>query len=581
MNGAARNGAARRAGRIGPASAGRRAGCAAALLAALLAPGTALRAQDNGQGDEERVVQLTVVSSGDNSVYLDHGRDVGLQVGTRVRLFPPEGGEVEVAVRSLSQSSARAELPPGVPVPPVGTRGEATVTQLRAEPSATAPQAPGRSVPDHPPWTRSEAPRGDDQPLLVPTFGQRPDERPTALDGRWFAFGQWNQDRGDSRDSQYLLFRTGLYANATNWLGTGERIRVAGEFDERRVMLADAPDQTDTTSRLDLASVAFGTEAYAPVGGEFGRFLSPHLPEIGLVDGAEVVLRFQDGVRVGGGFGAYPRPFPQRDAGDDVGVHAFVDYVSDPKRTVAGAIGVQKTWHLGAPDRDLLLLRSEFRPFERVTLLGSAKVDYYTGGDTIKGRGLELTELLAQARWDGRDVGLGVTASSFRWPELKRAEYVILTQDLVQNGLVERISVQGSWRPTGWLSLRARSDQWRDQVRDGNTFGGDADVRGILGKQSVLSLSAFRSEGSYTSGPGLRMALRDRIGDVAWRVGYRWYRYDLDTLVTGAESYTRQSAELALSLPIGRGGDLDLTAEHWFGDGQDALTIGCYVQWRF
>lgn len=561
---------------------GDRTARAATLVASLFAAAAPLFAQGNGAGEEERIAQLTVVSSGDNSVYLDHGRDVGLQVGTRVLLFPPQGGEVEAVVRSLSTTSARAELPPGVPVPPVGTRGEATVTQLRAPQSASpSPRTPDRTVPEHAPWTRTEAPRSADQPLLVPTFGQRPDERPATLDGRWFAFGQWNQDRGDSRDSEYLLFRTGLYADATNWLGTGERIRVAGEFDERRAILADAPDQTDTTSRLDLASVAFGTEAWAPVGGEFGRFLSPHLPELGLVDGAEVVFRFQDGVRVGGGFGAYPRPFPKRDAGDDVGVHAFIDYVSDPQRTVAGAIGVQKTWHLGAPDRDLLLLRSEFRPFERVTLLGSAKADYYTGSDTIKGRGLELTELLAQARWDGRGVGLGVTASSFRWPELKRSEYVILSQELVQNGLVERVSVQGSWRPTGWLSLRARSDQWRDQVRDGNTFGGDADVRGLFGAQSMLSLSAFRSEGSYTSGPGLRVSLRDRIGDVAWRVGYRWYRYDLDTLVSGAETYTRQSVEVLLSLPIGRGGDLDLTAEHWFGDGQDALSIGMYMQWRF
>ena len=553
---------------------------AAIVVAAICMHGPALRAQDNGE--EERTVQLTVTSSGDHSVYLDHGRDVGLQINTRVTLFTADGGQVEAVVRSLSTSSARVEMPPGVPLPPVGTRGEAIVTVTPAsQNSGSQTQAPARAVPEHPPWAGSVAPRGQDQPLLVPTFGQRPSERPATLDGRWFALGQLNEDNGGDRNSEYLLFRTGLRADATNYLGAAERVRFAGEFDERQVHVAGAPGQTDTTSRIDLASVALGTESYAPFGAEFGRFLSPYLPEIGLIDGAEVVMRFEDGVRAGGGFGAYPRPFPNRDAGDDVGVHAFVDYVSDPKRTVAGAFGVQKTWHLGSADRDLMILRSEFRPLSQVTLLANAKIDYYTGSDTIKGRGFELTELLTQARWDGRRAGLGVTASSFRWPELRRSEYVILTQNLVQNGHVERVSLQGSLRPTDWLALRARVDQWRDQVKSGTAYSGDADLRGLFGKASVLSLSLFQSDGSYTSGPGARVAFRDTIGVVAWRVGYRWYRYDLSTLVSGAESYTRQSVEMSLAVPLGSNGDLNFTAERWFGDNEAATSVGCYMQWRF
>jgi hypothetical protein len=77
------------------------------------------------------------------------------------------------------------------------------------------------------------------------------------------------------------------------------------------------------------------------------------------------------------------------------------------------------------------------------------------------------------------------------------------------------------------------------------------------------------------------VALRGPAGDLAWRVGYRWYDYALEDLVTGPESYTRQSVELGGSLPLGIGGDLDCSLEHWFGDLEDAWSLGLYVQWRF
>jgi hypothetical protein len=309
--------------------------------------------------------------------------------------------------------------------------------------------------------------------------------------------------------------------------------------------------------------------------------LSPHLPELGLVDGAEVVFRFEEGLRFGGGAGAYPRPFPARNTGDDVGVHAFVDWVADPERSFAAAFGVQKTWHEGEPDRDLVLLRSEWRPAAGVSLLGNAKVDFYSGSDTIKGRGAELTDLLVQARWSDRTFGAGLGASRFTWPELKRAEYQMLTPELVRDGEVNRVSLDGSWRPLDWLALRGRADRWQDQLRSGTSWRAEADVRSVLGEGSALLLSVFETDGSYTSGPGARVALRDRIGDGTWYVGYRWHRYRLESLVTGPEQYVRQSVEARVSWPLGNGTDLDVTGERFFGDGQDAVTVGFYLQWRF
>ncbi len=540
-----------------------------ALLGAMLTPGATA---------QQEVVPVQVTTTSDRSVYLNHGRDIGLQVGDRVALFPPGAGQIEVVVRSLSHTSARAEVAPGVALPPVGTSGEATVTP--EAPTTSKPRAE-RDVPEHPPWQRQLEPHDPQQPLLVPTFGRRPDERPVNIRGRWFLLGQWNRDERDADTSDYLLTRTGLRSDVTNALGFGERTRFAGEYRGRRVMLDDTRDETDQNGRVDLASIAIGTEGYAPLGLEVGRFLSPHLPEIGLLDGAEVVARYQGGVRIGAGAGAYPRPFPARNSGDDVGVHAFIDYVADDRRSFAAAFGVQKTWHRGAADRDLIVTRAEWRPTSSWSVLANAKVDFYSGSDTIKGQGVELTELLTQARWRAKTTGIGVMASHFAWPELKRFEYQFLSTELVRDGAVDRISVDGWWRAQPWLSLRLRADRFEDETRDGTSVNASADVREVFGPKSSIGISVFRSEGSFSSGPGARVFVQDRIGSARVRLAYRWHRYTLDALASGEETLTRQSASLSVSWPIGDRLDVDLNGERWFGDGEDSFAAGFYMQWRF
>jgi hypothetical protein len=527
----------------------------------------ALHAQE---GAQERTQTVTVVSVADRDVYLDHGRDVGLKVGMTVRLFAPGQPPIDVEVRAVSATSARAEVPPGVPAPPIGSRGE---VQVRVETAvATGGAVPPRpSAPEHPPWERRETPRTADQPLLVPTFGQKPEDRPATLDGRVFASGQWSRDAAGDRSSDYLY----------SHLGYGELFRFAGELDDRRVSVADRPDEDDQRARLDLVSLAFGTERWAPTGFEIGRFYSQALPEIGLIDGLEVVRRYEGGVKLGAGFGAYPRPFPNRDTGDDVGAHAFLDYVADDRRSFGATFGAQKTWHHGQEDRDLLVLRTDARPTDKLSLWASAKLDVYTGADAIKGSGVELTEAYASARWDERSLGFGLTGSRFTWPELLREEYQSLPVELVRDGFVDRFGGSAWWRVSDAVRLAARADHWRDQDRSGTSWGLDGDLAGLLGERTFLYASVFGSDGSYTTGPGARLGLRAPLGAGWWRFGYRRLEYELTGLTTGRETLSRQSAELGISMPLGQRSDLDAQIEHWFGDDEDVWALSVYWQWRF
>ncbi|MGE3171456.1 MAG: hypothetical protein AB7O97_02445 [Planctomycetota bacterium] len=546
-------------------------------LRALCALAFAAVAGAQEQGTTLLQVSVTGVSGRD--VYLDRGSASGVATGQLVRLFPPGTGGVDVEVRSVSSNSARAELPPGSVAPPIGTRGEVAVPKAAPAP-APPPTRDTRPAPAHPPWTRTLDARNPDDPLLVPTFGQKPDERPMTLDGRLFGSSQWNRDSGGGRDDEYLLSRLGVRAEAMNALGFGERTRFSGEFDDRRTKVPDRPDRDELTGRVDELSVAFGIEHWAPIGAQVGRFLSPHLPELGLVDGAEVVFRYENGLRFGGGLGAYPRPFPGRASGEDTGLHAFGEYVADERRTFAATVGLQKTWHQGAPDRDLLLLRVDGRPRDDLWLHANAKVDWYTGGDDRKSAGPEITEFLGQAQWSGQRVGVGATVSHFRWPDLQRVEYQNLPDDLVRDGSVDRLSLSGWARPAQDLRVSARADSWQDQDDAGTAVELGFDWSDVLHSDTDVSVQWFRTEGGAQSGPGLRIVARRPFGDAHVHAGYRWYDYRIEGLIAGEEAYTRQALDLGVSWSVGDV-DLDLQAEHWFGSQEDAWALGFYVQWRF
>ncbi len=547
----------------------------------ILAVTPALASAAWAQDQSTVTVQVHVVSASGRDVYLDQGRDAGLAPGQLVRLFPPGSGELQATIRNVSATSARAELAPGFDAPPMGTAGEVE-TPKPAPAAAKQAQRPAASkpTPAHPPWQATIDPRSADQPLLVPTFGQKPDERPATYDGRFFLNSQWSRDDGGARSNDYWLTRVGVAGEANNALGFGERTRFATEFDQRVSNAPGDASDDDAQLRIDQFGVAFGGERWAPRGIEIGRFLSQHLPEIGLVDGVEAVQRYENGIRIGGGVGSYPLPFPSRDSGDDLGLHMFADYASDERRSFAATAGYQKTWHRGAPDRDLFLLRAEGRPWDGVSIYGAAKVDFYTSGDDRKGSGLDVTEFYGQARWDGAKLGVGAGVSHFSWPDLLRQEYQNLPDELVRDGKVDRLSLNSWARVHDDVRVTLRTDLWQDQTSDGTSFEAGVDWNNAFDSGAWLSVQVFRTDGSAQSGPGLRFMARRQCGSFWLNGAYRWYGYDVEGLLAGPESYTRQSLQLGAAWSVGMW-DFDLMAEHWFGDQEDAYSIALYAQWRF
>ena len=199
------------------------------------------------------------------------------------------------------------------------------------------------------------------------------------------------------------------------------------------------------------------------------------------------------------------------------------------------------------------------------------------------GREQGLIEAVSTARIAQRcrnDLGVGALASHFTWPDLERREYQDLPDELVRDGVVDRLSASAWCRPLEGLRLSARADLWRDQDDDGTAWELAADVQDLLGAGSRLYLAVLQADGSNTSGPGARVRLRWPCGDVRASVGWQYLRYDIEGLLTGTETATRQSFDLGLDWTVGDF-DFSLVAERWFGDQEDAYALGLWAQWRF
>lgn len=525
-------------------------------------------------------LRATITSVSARSVYLDHGRKDGIVPGARVLFFPRVGGSFEGAVLEVSSSSARVEIPPGVPVPPVGTDAEIDVPPQAPEQDRPAdPVKP--TPPEHPPWTAQEGTRAEDAPLLAPALSRPAKERPTTFHGRAFAQLQYSTDSVGERDSSYLLARAGTRFEVTNPMGQGGRFLFDGEFDSRSADLAFDDSQSENDLILNSLSYAIGGEQYSGYRVEGGRFTSIFLPEIGLVDGLEGAVQLENGIRIGGGGGNFPQPLPDQDWGQDLGFYLFVDYQPTDSRVFSGTIGYQKTWHDGDADRDAIIARATYNPTDSVWLYGSCTFDIYTGDDIIKGAGVELTQAWAQARYSP-DPGKGASLSysHYTWPETRQDDVLFVPVNLVLDGNIDRVDLS-AWHNLGSdLRLTGRLDYWLDQRGDG--LGGEVDLdwSRAFGIPLNLHTALFCSDGSYLQGAGLRVEARPGTGDLQGVIGYELFQYQTVGLSGGDESFTQNTLRAGFSWQVNRW-YYNLTVEHYFGDSADAYALNAYIEFRF
>ncbi|HEX6882995.1 MAG TPA: hypothetical protein VF530_06415 [Planctomycetota bacterium] len=562
------------------------------MSAWLLWLGLALRPAQERERAEFVKVEVTCTALAGDGVYLDQGRDSGLEPGDRLRLEALEGPLRLGKVVSVSRTSARAELTGGVEGVDVGARGFVFVPKLRLAPPpspspapappATAgevePTAPQPRAIEHPPWTAPPVEWSQDTPLLAPAHGVAPEDRPRTFDGLVGTTVDWTRDDAGDEPRSFLVTTLGAEGRLTNPFGRGGELA----FDLEQFWRASdtgAGREDESHLRLDRLSYAWGGAQAARGRGEVGRFLQQEFPELGFLDGLELVRRVGRASTLGTSLGFLPVPDDLFQSGDDFQVALFGRYASSAERRLALGLAYQKSWHEGAADRDLVATQLEWHPAASTALFASALVDLYTSGDELKGAGPELTQLFVNAtqRWTS-DSGMGLFASRFRFPELLRDEFSGVTAAEIADAVNDRVGVD-AWAPLGpHLALLGRLERWADEEDSGG--GGRARLtwRDALGPGGPLTCEVHANDGKFSATRGLRVGARKRLE--AGSLGLSWDATDFDQESVD-EDLLQHAVRAELELGLGRWWFLALYAETRFGDEQDALSLGFTLQRRF
>ncbi|MBI5364773.1 MAG: hypothetical protein HZA53_16475, partial [Planctomycetes bacterium] len=112
-------------------------------------------------------IEGKVTSISGASIYVDRGRDDHVEVGDRVRLYPPGVTSVEGTIRSVAKNSARLELDPGSAAVVEGARIEVLVPRERlAKP--TPPVKPPDAAAPAPPPVQPKPDAGAEVPPMPP-----------------------------------------------------------------------------------------------------------------------------------------------------------------------------------------------------------------------------------------------------------------------------------------------------------------------------------------------------------------------------------------------------------------------------
>lgn len=552
-----------------------------------LAEATAAEPAEVAEQDDDVELAVVVTGVAAGSVFVDVGRDGGLEPGDRVR-FEPAGRSVVIGeVRSVSSTSARVELVSGGTELDVGDSGSVRVPLARlealvAEDAPTDPAPEGSDVPEHPPWTLTMDDWGNDLPLLAPPRGASRSEREVRTRGRYFLQGDrtWDREGGDTTST---FGRAGLDATWENLFGEGGVLELDAEI-VLRTFETEIDSDSESQLRLQRFSFAVGGDRQRPTRVQIGRFLQRGFVEFGLLDGIEVARRGGSGAghswTFGGSLGLLPEPSFDLNTGRDAQIALFARRDSTRRTGFSYGLGYQKSFHDAAADRDLLAFDADWRPTERHSVHASALVDWYSSGERAVDAGPNLTELHVFGTWrpDSRS-GVSLSLDRTRPPDIDRAAFSAIPPELLREQIFERVGLRGWHRLTDDLRIAGRLDTWRNQDDDGGGAELRLTQRDLVWKSLEGSAALFANDGTFTSIRGVRLGLDQTSSIGRFDLSWELVSSEQDGVVLGNSEQVEQSLRAGWDHSFGRT-STSLYAEHFFGDGRDATSAGFYLQWR-
>lgn len=576
-----------------------RAAAAAALVAGVLAaegvavqevePQPARRQEAVAEEDagEEVALRLRITADlGDGRASIDRGARDGVEPGAVVWLMPRDGSRVRAQVESVDDRSAViAVLALGFQ-PTAGTRGEVTVIARGQDPAGEAVEAPvepeaedaERESSD---WSYEDDGFSSDMPLLAGASAVRPDDRAPFYTGRLYASAGRTITSDDGRGDTRL--RAGADLTYENAFGYGGTTDFSVEWEDYRFDRPETDDLEFNEVRFERLSYRIGGTRFEPDRWQFGRFLQHGTPEFGVLDGVEYTARLGQHSSLGASVGYMPEPDADYESGHDFQVASWYRWVSDPTEVAAAQVGYQKTWHDGAADRDLVVLKGHYLPRSGWTALGTVWLDIYSSGDELKGGGSEVTQAFVTATPDlGRDAGLDLTYTHLRYPELDRDEILppVAAAQIAEDRL-HRLTLDGWWSLPVTGRLVGGVGGWDDQDEGGGDAELGLEVDEVLGAGTRVRVTGFVTEGLFTSAAGGRFNVRAQGDTLGFGLFYEVANYDQRGFDDDNDDFVQHRARMTFDWRPLRSWTVNAYLDGATWNVERGLTAGVLVQWTF
>lgn len=545
------------------------------LLVALV-PWSGAAAQDAGT---VRKVALRVSSRGQAAmVVVDRGERDQVRRGDMVTFFPRAGGSFRGVVVKASERSAVVGLQDERAVLPPGTRGEVDVPESRFAPRQPSPETKPKTATEPGTegtgkWRNKDESWKPGMPLLGAQRPLRPAERGATLSGRVFLIGDLTRTH-DSFANSFL--RAGTSLRVENPFGHGGGIKFDGEFDHR----TEQNENEGNDLLVRSLSYFHGGTRFDATRWEIGRFLQHGVPELQVLDGAEWGMRRRNGDRFGASAGFMPQPDDDFESGKDFQLAVYYEWVSGTAEELVVTGALQKTFHSGRADRDLLLGKIRYLPADAWQLNGAVWLDIYDGKDKVKSRDFDVSQawVTLTRQWGGS--GVDVTFRRAVFPEMLRWEFQpLLAQDLADS-YFNRLSLGGWQSGKSGRRLHGEVGVWQSQADTGGFGEAGISIPDVVAGARV-DFTGFATLGEFTSDAGVRISCTQMRADGGWdllyEVAYRHY----DNYPSTLDDLIQHRLRVARSFRTDTGWDCSVRGEAHLFDEDFAWTLGVYLQRGF
>jgi len=302
------------------------------------------------------------------------------------------------------------------------------------------------------------------------------------------------------------------------------------------------------------------------------------MPEFGVLDGGEWSGR-SGNHRFGASFGFLPEPVSDFETFADLQVAGYYEWRSGLREELVLGGGIQKTWHQGEADRDLLLAKVAWVPDAHWDFRGAAWVDFYFGGEEKSGAEVTLANVSAGHHWDNGN-GIDLEYRHQRFPELLRDAFIPPPLGTLKGQRYDRLTLSG-WLWLATIRLHGLGAGWLDEDGSGGTVEGGIDVRDLLFDGTRADVTAFGAWAQFENVVGARASFGKLMGTIRWDLLYEISDRRQVEFPDDRNDVLQQRIRAGAGFRVAAGWDLSTFVEGLFWDEEASWSVGFTLQKSF